>query len=900
MALDSYNDSRFRQQVDSALKEVANILETSRHPQYPSEVNHQYDDKYLLVEFLSNTSFAAFVQVLELLGVTDKTLNQLLDASQSRSISLRFRSEETCTFVKKIEREVESKTKHVTEIKSIVGTKTITDKVITKVTDYYWNFRVKYELYAFCGVDRSTKIPILSREGQHEIITSTDSSPRSSHTVGTDNEVNISYLFNNINRDLKLKWSINRNTKSCRTPRRNDQVVSAISFFQSIHSWSNDVARYLRDRLFSVQGSSGLDTSKMNTSGVFVPVVPLFEEFQVPSEAHKSSGTLVNFSTEYKGPLLAAGDCNRFLSQQRRSINEKMETFRTIFPDNGKLITFNEGLIILLTLHTAQISQHYVDGVNYVEQMLYRQLLAAVGKELTPLDFADYMKFHNREIFKAEYEPRLFCYAIRRPDHYPEGLISIDAHRTDGTVPDPILSIVRHDIARRPMNFSIDAATRVSFGGDRFLHGWISYQFSGFSGLNLKLTARARQFSSFILMVGTVIGPDQFEPVCATIIQNKDDLKIPLFLETLPTAKEFRDAIESLSPEQQRFARAIRRMQLASSLFGVVVIQIKPQLEKLLKLPYDSLTKEIKLTQDLLELFIKYQIPSDQLSFGGKPDATDEAKLNFVKGQVTAMQNMIKGTKSKELNEQAQSYVYNALDTMPSPVIYRSSFSSAVSAPPAPSGMGGGGYSSRQSSSSAAKPSDADQTPSTEISEYDDPDMAPEEDYTKIPHNLDEKYSKYDVDGQLRPTIIKTSGNWTKKFQKALLAEPEEKTLGTTEQEQERKQAYDLLDALSRSGSLPIDDASLHIVIAATHSFDKTLIDTVIKDNINPIEKVERSTLIMATTLHNKQADELLKPSQCERVSTYSPMLFGLEQKSIEDNNASYKLLEEKAATKQI
>ncbi len=34
-----------------------------------------------------------------------------------------------------------------------------------------------------------------------------------------------------------------------------------------------------------------------------------------------------------------------------------------------------------------------------------------------------------------------------------------------------------------------------------------------------------------------------------------------------------------------------------STLFGVCVLQIKPQLEKLLKLPADALTKEIALTQ---------------------------------------------------------------------------------------------------------------------------------------------------------------------------------------------------------------------------------------------------------------------------------------------------------------
>lgn len=76
-----------------------------------------------------------------------------------------------------------------------------------------------------------------------------------------------------------------------------------------------------------------------------------------------------------------------------------------------------------------------------------------------------------------------------------------------------------------------------------------------------------------------------------------------------------------------RFAKAFRSMQLSSTLFGIAVIQIKPQLEKVLnvrlpvlptltcQLPADSLTKELELTQDLLKLFMKYQIPSDLLSY---------------------------------------------------------------------------------------------------------------------------------------------------------------------------------------------------------------------------------------------------------------------------------------------
>ena len=41
-------------------------------------------------------------------------------------------------------------------------------------------------------------------------------------------------------------------------------------------------------------------------------------------------------------------------------------------------------------------------------------------------------------------------------------------------------------------------------------------------------------------------------------------------------------------------------MQLESTLFGVLVVQVKPQLELVLNLPPDTLTKEVALTQDIM------------------------------------------------------------------------------------------------------------------------------------------------------------------------------------------------------------------------------------------------------------------------------------------------------------
>jgi hypothetical protein len=62
-------------------------------------------------------------------------------------------------------------------------------------------------------------------------------------------------------------------------------------------------------------------------------------------------------------------------------------------------------------------------------------------------------------------------------------------------------------------------------------------------------------------------------------------------------------------------------------------------------------------------------------------------------------------------------------------------------------------------------------------------------------------------------------------------------------------------------------------VLAATHSFDRTLVDTVIEDNVNPIEKVERSLLIAGATIHGVPPHDLLEPGQRERVLAQSPQL---------------------------
>ena len=54
----------------------------------------------------------------------------------------------------------------------------------------------------------------------------------------------------------------------------------------------------------------------------------------------------------------------------------------------------------------------YAESVGYIEDMLRKQLIAAIGKEVQPRDFSDYLRFHNRKLFRPSSSSLLAIYCI--------------------------------------------------------------------------------------------------------------------------------------------------------------------------------------------------------------------------------------------------------------------------------------------------------------------------------------------------------------------------------------------------------------------------------------------------------------------------------------------------------
>ncbi len=900
--------------LDAALKRVRTVLDNTRQPLYPADVPHAYDDKYELAQFLVRGGVAAVLECLTAIGLDAEGLATLRTWAQTRSVTVSLRAEETCTFSREESRKVEGKHAHVTEVTSSSGAKTtVTDSVVTTVTEYFWSFGFKYELVAYQGTSPTPAVSLLSREASVELKTLVKTAPRPQSVVRPPSNGDLTWLLQQLDAEGRVAFSIDRTAASCHTPRRNREVEAALVATADLNSWSRRVASYFVSELFPSQCLEGLDLGALRDDQVFVPVLPVFE------------------SNAQNDGLLPAEYLQAFLAEQKRSLQEKRDELARVFPAEAAISPIEARLIVTL-LHAGRVCGAVWQGLDYVEGLLRQQLVSAIGKELTPADFSAYMDFHYRKLVKPEFQPKPFSYAVRRSNHSPEGVLSLEVAAADGGLSESILTSVASSVATRPMHFTIDASTRVKFLGERHLHAWVAHRFSGAAELSLQLVARARQFSSFILLAGRIASADSFEPKAAIIVQNKDLVKIPLLLEQIPTPKEFRDAIESLSPEQQRFAKALRAMQLESTLFGVAVIQIKPQLEKLLNLPSDSLTKEIKLTQELLNLFIEYQIPSDLLSYDGPDEATAAEKLGCVREYASRMDEMISLAKSREIEEADERRDYEGETNRPPPSYGAMRTRSMelgmappqgfappppmapmamMAAPPMMMGMmapGGapapgypqpppppasgarqersGSYAGAPSVAKAGRPSPAmvaePQAPTPAprpVANAGAPSTAgaaetgPIADYTAIPRELDRKLDLLDEDSTLRPTILNLGKTWTREARESLLSEPEEASLGGKQQETERNKAFDLLDALSKSGALMIDDASLHVVIAATHSFDKTLLETVIQQNVNPVEKVERSLMILASTIHRQPVAELLADEQKERFATYSPKL---------------------------
>jgi len=169
-------------------------------------------------------------------------------------------------------------------------------------------------------------------------------------------------------------------------------------------------------------------------------------------------------------------------------------------------------------------------------------------------------------------------------------------------------------------------------------------------------------------------------------------------------------------------------------------------------------------------------------------------------------------------------------------------------------------------------------------------------DVTSIPTQLDEALDLLDPEGALRAATLRAqTSEWKRTFRASLLSPPTEEMLHKEQVRGHKNQAFDLLDALSRSGLMAFDHCQVHVLMVTSHLFDRSLMDTLICRNVNPIDPLSRSAYIVASVLHGHPApSDLLSPTHHASLLASWPALFPAPPSEEEDKNPPHENQEEK------
>merc|ERR1719201_2581360 len=137
----SYEVDVFHGKVQHAMERVRLLLHATRAPCFAADVHHKYEDKYVLADSMTNAAVASQLNALQALGVSREQLLQMQSWARSDAISLRFRSEERCSFVREENKEVESPARRISEASvtgAVQAAVSAVRRSVTKVTEYVW------------------------------------------------------------------------------------------------------------------------------------------------------------------------------------------------------------------------------------------------------------------------------------------------------------------------------------------------------------------------------------------------------------------------------------------------------------------------------------------------------------------------------------------------------------------------------------------------------------------------------------------------------------------------------------------------------------------------------------------------------------------------------------------
>ncbi len=116
ISMSNFNEFEFITRLNSALDRARQILANTTNIDCVANVPHTYESKFDLAEFITNSALTTLLNIFESMELHTAHLAQLKGWSKDNNIMLNFKSEESCQFLRKVSRDIES-----TDTKSVRG-----------------------------------------------------------------------------------------------------------------------------------------------------------------------------------------------------------------------------------------------------------------------------------------------------------------------------------------------------------------------------------------------------------------------------------------------------------------------------------------------------------------------------------------------------------------------------------------------------------------------------------------------------------------------------------------------------------------------------------------------------------------------------------------------------------
>ena len=789
-------DALLEIKVSAALNAASDVLTSNKEPVMLGDVPHDYEDKFEMAEFIVKSAREATLSIFKTIGVTEDQMKIANEWSANDRVTIEFKSEEFCDLNKQTEREESSPTDEV----SAAGILTVKSKVVTKIQEWHWVIRNRYKIILYPGNKHNQSITIVHNEIRTDAITLTDTPP-----IPTQDSAmcDLHWFFNNKN------FQINRSSPDCHTPLRNTDTTTAGEFFLKIEQFYSSICKRFRNwcSKFNIKGIFKED-DVYDSGSVFLPV----QSFLIRD----------NETNEVRAPQET--DLQSLIRLQDETLNEKIEKICVQFKVDTPALTSQEAQLLMVVSFGQRVCKSFVDAIGYIESLLYSQLRKAIGCEISDRDFDDFMKYHSAKLVLPEYKPRQLSYPVRsKQSQNPAGNMILSRKWSTG-MSSPVLSICKSKTNITP-TIETSSGCIVEAPGDVKVHSIINNMFKS-GNLNLELKISSKRFNGIIAVLGTIEEGCRLKPCHAITLVDSDSVTIPFIQEMISSGNKNVN-LESLSEEQRQFALAYKNIQLANSLFGVLLVPLIPNLEKLVNLPEDSLLSEVQLVTDLVEIFSKFQVSGDLIAFCEEDlptdlpdDITVDRKILFVRQNVDMLNRYIEHLKKEELREATTANIIDSNNQLTSKDVDAPSVTTA----------------SQTTTSGSEMLLNSDQL-------------------LGIPYLLDGRLKLQREGGSICQSILKPSP-WT----------------STSKQSECKTEALSLLEIFTNTGAVPLHHScQMHVIVSVCHLFEDSLVDTLIRKSNNPIENIEKTILSCASVIHETDISNLLAEGQAERLMKISP-----------------------------